>query len=167
MSEKRFTKIKFDGSKVRIEYEVTRGPGDPDAFSVQCADMPAPEFSAALADLAQDVATICELGADSLPTLRVRGVTFTWSSGVMGACITALKTLKSANAPLVLNTPHLPEEAYGGDDASPTLDTATCRRLRALMAEAERYLNGDRAQGSLLVAAAAAEMAQSQSATVN
>jgi hypothetical protein len=157
MTEKRFTKIKFDGSKMRLEYEQPRKDGDPDEFTLLCADAPAPEFTEAFAALAQDVIAICELPSDQLSKIKVRGVTLTYSNDIMGACITALKTLKSANAPLVINTPHLPAEAYGGDDtASPTLDTATCDRLRSVCEQAARYLNGERAQASLFVATTAA-----------
>ncbi len=37
----RFTKIKFDGQKVRVEYEVLKdGSSDPDEYSVFSADQP-------------------------------------------------------------------------------------------------------------------------------
>lgn len=147
--EKRFTKIKFDGSKVTLGYEVPRKDGDPDEFSVFCADLPAPEFDAALRDLAVDVAAICEMPAEDAIKIKVRGVTLTWAHDIMGACITAMKSLKTAQSPLVLNTPHLPSESYSESEC-PTLSTATCDRLAALVVQAERYLNGERAQGSLL-----------------
>ncbi|HEX8030314.1 MAG TPA: hypothetical protein VF491_17690 [Vicinamibacterales bacterium] len=149
--DKRFTKIKYDGSKVRLEYEVVREAGDPDEFTLFCADPPAREFAEAIAALADDVIAICELSPSDVTKVRVRGVTLTYSHDVLGACITALKTLKTADAPLVINTPHLPEVPYSeGNDAAPTLAGGTVARLHALIDQAERYLNGDRAQGSLL-----------------
>lgn len=148
MSEKRYTKIKFDGSKVTLAYEMTRTDGDPDEFNVLCADLPAPEFDQALQALAQDVAAICELPESDVLKIKVRGVTLTWAHDVMGACITAMKTLKTANGPLVINTPHLPSDGYSDSDC-PMLSPATVTRLEALAFQAERYLGGDRAQGQL------------------
>lgn len=149
MSDKRFTKIKFDGAKVTLAYEITRKNGDPDEFSVFCADLPAPEFDLALQALAADVAAICELPEADAAKIKVRGVTLTYAHDVLGACITAMKSLKTAQSPLVLNTPHLPSESYSDSDC-PILSTACVMRLKDLAYEAERYLNGDRAQGSLL-----------------
>lgn len=151
MNEKRFTKIKWDGSKVRLEYEIVRKDGDQDEFTLQCADQPAPEFIAALAALGQDVLTICELPESDGSRVKVRSVTLTYTNDIIGACITALKSLKTANAPLVLNTPHLPTEDYAGADGTgPTLPRSTADRIDMLVLEAERYLNGARAQASLL-----------------
>lgn len=146
---KRFTKIKFDGSKVTLGYEIPRKDGDPDEFTVFCADLPAPEFDQALQALAVDVAGICEMPDSDAVKIKVRGVTLTWAHDIMGACITAMKSLKTAQSPLVLNTPHLPSESYSDTDC-PVLRTDCIHRLDRLALEAERYLNGERAQGSLL-----------------
>jgi hypothetical protein len=147
----RFTKIKFDGDKVRIEYEMPRKDGgDPDAYTLLSIDKPLPEFQVALQAMKQDVIDICELDPSCGDKLTVRGVTLTHTNDVLGACVTALKLLKTANAPLVLNTPHLPEASYSGDDnGTPIMATAMGDRLSALMIEAERYVNGERAQASL------------------
>jgi hypothetical protein len=148
----RITKAKYDGSKVRIEYEVERPDGQFDEFTLSSLDGPTAPFIDAFNALAADVVTICELHEDSLDKLKVRGVSFTYTNDIMGACITALKKLKTSNAPLVINTPHLPEESYGeGDATSPTLDTSTIDRLHELALAAERYVNGERAQGELFV----------------
>lgn len=149
-----FTKIKFDGSKVRIEYQVERKDGgDADEYAMHSADKPLPEFDSALQALASDVVTICELVSSDVERLKVRGVTLTHTNGILGACITALKTLKSSNAPLVINTPHLPMEPYSdGDDQAPTMPSGMAERLAALEVQADRYLAGERAQASLFEA---------------
>ena len=147
--KKQFTKIKFDGSKVRLEYQVTRKDGGvPDEHVVVCSDQPDRAFPLALAALALDVVGICELSDSDETKLLVRGVSMSYTDGIRGACITALKSLKTSNAPLVLNTPHLPEKPYGEGDG-PTLDSSTVSRIDALVVEAERYLAGERAQGKL------------------
>lgn len=149
----RFTKIKYDGSKMRLEYEQERADGsDPDEFTLLSADKPAPEFEIALNALSDDVVEICEFEPHYAAQIDVRGVTLTWADGVMGACITALKRLTTANAPLVLNTPHLMAQPRSEANANePVLPDVTVARLGGLIEQAERYLNGERAQGSLFV----------------
>ena len=146
------TKAKYDGSKVRIEYQQPRpGGGEPDEFSVACCDKPRREFDDRLQALVADVVTICELAPTDAAALTVRGVSCTYKDDVFGVCITALKALRTSNAPLVLNSPHLPEQAYSGNpgDPNPILPAGVADRVRRLLAEAERYVAGDRAQGSL------------------
>ena len=149
----RFSKIKYDGAKVRIEYEVDRENGnDPDEYSLFSADAPATSFHAALRALREDVIAICELPADQADKLSIRGVSLSNTNGIMGACITALKAVTTANAPLVLNTPHLPSAPYS-DNPEPVLATETVERLNVLMAEAQKYIDGERAQGDLFARA--------------
>lgn len=149
----RLTKIKFDGAKVRIEYESKReDQKEWDEFTLHSADLPTLDFTDALKALGQDVIAICELPADDLSKLKVRGVTITHTLDVLGVCITALKTLKGANAPLVLNTPHIPEAAYSEGADSPILGTGTVDRVHDLILAAERYIDGERAQADLFAA---------------
>lgn len=145
----RFTKIKFDGSKVLLEYHVTRpGGGDPDEFAVHSSDKPLASFSQAQQELVVDVCHICEFPLSEASKFTVRGVSLSYKDGILGAVITSLKTVMAADAPLVINTPYLPEKAPG-EAGGCTLSLGTGRRLRAFMAEAERYLRGERMQGSL------------------
>jgi hypothetical protein len=148
------TKVKYDGARVRVEYQKERADGQSaDDFTLNCADRPSNAFLAALTALADDVVAICELPEPEARKLTVRGVSFTNTNDIFGAVITALKELGTANSPLVLNTPHLTEEPYGeGDDSTPLLKTETADRLHTLALEAENYINGDRAQPSLFVA---------------
>ena len=146
------TKVKYAGEKVRIEYTIDRADGgEADEYTLQSADKPLPSFETALLALTPDVVDICELDKLSAAHITVRGVTFTWKHDIMGACITALKTLTTANAPLVLNTPHLPSESYSGNanDGSPVLPRGTMNRLGQVLVEAGRYIDGERAQATL------------------
>jgi hypothetical protein len=161
-TETRFTKIKYDGAKVRIEYEVEREGKEPDEYSLFSADAPSTSFQAALGALREDVIAICELPADQMDKLHIRGVSISHTNGIMGACITALKTVQTANAPLVLNSPHLPSAPYS-DNPEPVLPPETCERLRALMAEAQKYIDGERAQGNLFADVASSEDAVAKS----
>jgi hypothetical protein len=146
--EIRITKIKYDEKKVRLEYERAREEGDPDEFVLGCGDRPSRAFRDALQALAQDVNAICEF--DPPQALTVRGVSLSWTNDIMGACVTALKTLTTTNSPLVLTTPHLPSEPYGEGAGGPVMTRPMIHRLEQLIDEARRYvLGGAREQGKL------------------
>jgi hypothetical protein len=150
----RFTKIKSDGKKVRLEYEVLRPSGsDPDEFLVHASDKPLPSFGEALQALVDDVCGICEFPSSEASKFTVRSVSLTYTDGVMGAVITSMRTLMTADAPLLINSPWLPATPRESDPSGHRLPVATVRRLKVLIAEAECYLSGDRAQGSLLLVA--------------
>lgn len=145
----RITKAKYDGSKVRIEYEQQRPDKQYDEFTMSSVDRPTPTFILALNALAADVVKICEFPEDDAKKLTIRGVSVSHTNDIMGVCITALKAVKSAQSPLVLNTPHIPEEPYG-DAESPTLTRETLDRVHSFLLEVENYIKGERAQPSLL-----------------
>ena len=89
--------------------------------------------------------------------LNVRGISWTMHEelSIKGACITALADLTTSNAPLVINTPHLPFEPYSepaGDYMPPTFPSHGLHLLRAIEDEILLIIDGKRAdndQGSL------------------
>jgi hypothetical protein len=144
-------KVSWDGERVVVRWEVPR-KGGTDEFSISCLDAPAPELLVALAGLRTDVAEICELPATYCANLEIRGVSFSYGgeARVMGATITALRHVTTANAPLVLNTPHLAEEPYAeGGDTDKLLSSVAVEALNLVASEALRYVDGHRAQGDL------------------
>ena len=152
MADRRITKVKLTKTKVHIEYEVLHEKaGEPDAFTVICGDKPTLAFEAALRELVCDVTNICDFPVEDARVITVRSVSCTYQKKILGAVVTALKSLKHSNAPLVLNTPHLPEMPYSGEDTdpNPTMPAGMADRLRALLAEAACYIDGDRLQGRL------------------
>src|SRR5689334_4983658 len=100
---RRLVKLSYDGKKLLARWSVTR-PGGEDEHELLCHDAPKPELLDALKALRPSVATICELDSDYCADLEVRGASFSYGGErhVMGATITALKKLDTANAPLVL-----------------------------------------------------------------
>lgn len=146
----RITKFKRTKSdKIYIAYEKENDNGDWDKYTLRCADDPKPEMFEALEELRQDVVQICELQQGTETVLDVTGVSFSYSDGIMGAVITAQKTLMTANAPLNINTPSLPAQPYGEGNEQPILPPETVSRLENLKNECELYIEGDRKQMSL------------------
>lgn len=155
------TKIAWDGERVKVRFEVPRGEGV-DEFEMSCVDAPAPGLQKALCQLVGHVQEILELPADYCANLEIRGVSFSYGGEgrVMGATITALKELTTANAPLVLNTPHLASAPYNADEdpgaGGPLLSDEAVEDLMQLQAEVLGYVDGQRMQGDLFSGVAGA-----------
>lgn len=147
------TKISWDSERVKIRFEVPRTEGV-DEYEMNCTDAPKPALTKALSALRKHVAEICQFTQLYVGDMEIRGVSFSYGGDdrVMGATITALKKLSTANAPLVVNTPHLPSAPYTDEDEAMTLLlSADCTDdLRQLQAEVLAYIDGQREQLDLL-----------------
>lgn len=128
------------------------GQKERDELSLLCAAPAKQSFYDALESLVPFVAEICEQPQTWAQSVEVRGVSFSYGgeNEVMGATISALKTLEKSNSPLVINTPHKSSEPYneGGDETICLSDEATAA-LYHLQRETQLYLDGHRAQLSL------------------
>ena len=149
----RIKKVKLEANKIRIEYLVpVTGQKERDELSLLCATPAKQSFYDALTSLVPFVAEICEQSEKWAQSVEVRGVSFSYGgeNEVMGATISALKTLEKSNSPLVINTPHKSSEPYneGGDETICLSDEAT-DALYHLQRETQLYLDGHRAQLSL------------------
>lgn len=151
--KRQFNKIKFDGSHVYLAYdEIDEETGAKNEHTVKSAEKPAPAFIDALKNLKSDVSEWLDQKPEWNINLDIRGVSLSWTNGIMGACITALKPLKMSRSPLVVNTPHKPSEPYseGDPDADSYCLTGDCiATIKELIDAAEGFLDGDRAQTSL------------------
>jgi hypothetical protein len=152
IDDRRVTKVSFDGKRVKVLYEIPRvGSEDPDECALVCNDRPAPEFLVALEALRPHVAAICQLPPPYCEPMAIRGASYGYGGkdAVMGATITSLKKLTTANSPLVLNTPYLASEPMSETDEAPTLSASAVRALDELARQGLRYVNGEREQGDL------------------
>jgi hypothetical protein len=149
----RFKKIKLTKEgKVQAEYEINNEKGTTDEYSFSCTDEPKPSFRQAMADLAQDVVEICELSDDDLNRIGVSGVSLSWGgeNETMGAVIIAYMMLTKSSGNLNLNTPHKIADYYGETgDRQQLLNPKCVERIETLIAEAEDYVKGIRAQANL------------------
>lgn len=153
---RRFKKIKFDGEQVFLQYE--EGASFENEYTIKCKELPRPEMVAALEDLRPEVLLLCELPDSYLDRIDVRSVSLNYGgpAETMGATITARMKLYHSNCPLNLNTPNKPVEPYNTDcDYDDDTYEKMCLsedcvdKLEVLIEEAEAYINGHRAQGSL------------------
>lgn len=150
LERRRVSKVNYDGKMVLVRYQLMRKDGNIDEFEFRCHDQPAGPFRVALSSLREYVAEICQLPPTYCADLDVRGCSYSYSDdGIMGATITALKPLRTANAPLVLNTPHLMSAPTGENDVQPLLTPDQVIALDEVRQKALEFVDGQRAQLSL------------------
>jgi hypothetical protein len=156
----RIKKLKYKPKDNEVEaiYE-QEGPNGWDKYALTSGDSPRPEMQKALNALAEDVVKLCEIPNKGSEDVAVTGVTFSYGGDkeVMGACIIAQIRLKNSYQPLNVITPHKASESYSDyEDPMQILDFETVNRLKNVIEEALRYVNGDRAQQNLFAGEKAA-----------
>jgi len=146
---RRIKKVKYDGVKVVIHYEVERANEAIDEYTLSCVDAPTAEFKTALTALKSLLPAWTELTPFG-DNCEIRGAFFSYKNGIFGGGFTALKPLKNCNSPLVINAPHKPSEPYSeGGDESTCLTSNESELLCEVCRQAELYLDGERAQMEL------------------
>lgn len=143
---KEIQKIKYERKNclVTIEYSIIEENSDDIKTTLKSSDEPREELVEALNQLAPYVESICCLPEHYCDMAEIRGVSFSNHNDVMGAVITALVPVKSANSPVVLNTPHLPASPYSEDYEAPQLPYGCVLVLKVLKQEVINYIEGHR-----------------------
>lgn len=145
-----FTKIKHHKGSVELEW-TTSVDNDFTKHSLASFDEPEKEFAEALQALAPMVCLLLDLPPEYKSDLTITSVSLSYNdSQGRGCVITSLKKLPGFNAPLVLNTPHLPEESEHG----PTMPGYLIQALNNLSDYAIRFRNGQRMQADMFAGAA-------------
>lgn len=139
---KRFRKVKWDQREVTLLW-TTESATETHEHELTSKQEPHKDLDAALQDLAGDVLNVCEIDCP-LEDVRVQSVSLSFSekSGLRGAVVTALKSVEIANAPVVLNTPHLSQD---GESDKGVMPSRMWQRILQLELEADAYLTGKRA----------------------
>jgi len=144
--ERKISKVKYSKGKVEIEFTETEGTREEER-KLKCNDQPRPEFEQCFTALAPQVTKILEQDEKFTEHLVVTSVSVSAIKDVLGAVITAQKKLVECNAPWVINTPFLPGEPPDHiNQNTPTLPEKAAATIDTLIVEAERYIDGERAQ---------------------
>lgn len=151
--KRRLTKIKYKpGDSVLINW--TAGKTNEDEYSIKCKDMPRGEFIRAMQGLNKHVVDMCELPEEAAFRVQTRSVSLNYGgeNETLGATISAQMELLKSNQPLNINTPNKTVEPYNKDtpwDEKICLTEECVDALYELIEEANLYIDGTRAQGSL------------------
>lgn len=143
--ERHVTKIKIgDGPVLReIEYvEKNLKTGERKTISLSTSESPQDSFFNQFERLKYAIAAICELPDDPvfMQRLTATGISFKHKDGVMGVVITGQLKTKGANAPLIINTPHVDDNP----DSNACLDAGPYTCVRMVLVKANKFIDGDR-----------------------
>lgn len=149
------TKIRRKRTAVVIEYTT-----DNNDFAVTAHEPPLPSFDAALAALVPVVLDVLHLpktyagtkGEDGalLNPLTVTGLTISEKQEVRLVTLVAKKDLPDAHSPFNIATPmRFLEHPETEGSYSPALTDKQVALVEALLEQAEKYIEGERAQGTL------------------
>ncbi|MGE4169129.1 MAG: hypothetical protein AB7F28_00220 [Candidatus Margulisiibacteriota bacterium] len=150
-------KVKLDkkDEKIEILWEVDRGPAGDDELSLRCKDEARPEFYSAIQSLAKHWKEVLELDSEKIEP-QVSSVSFSWTRDdmgvpVMGVTIYASVSLNKSTGVWGCNTPHRIESFYSqnGGDEGQLMSDDLASDCKALLSEAEHYIQGERAQQNL------------------
>ena len=112
--KKEFLKIKITDQVVQLNWQVQRDDESFDKYSLESQDFPNLLFYTSLQKLKVHVNEICELrlAKDEMDHLKISSIYINYAGKkhIMGASITALRTLPKRNVPLIINTPYLLED---------------------------------------------------------
>ena len=153
----RFTKIKSNGKTVELQWHESKLNGEEISHHLTSPDAPSPALPSALAAFVPIVLDLLQLPEDWSENLRVQSLSINHEKGDgrMGLVITCLKKLPDANAPLVLNTPHLRQPVNDDDTGPGFFIEGMGEALDDVLSAALGFYNGERAQGDLFPKAAA------------
>lgn len=153
------TKVKFSAGIVMLDYELkhtTPGSAIVDTIKAnfKSSDTPMPSFDDALQSLRDEVEIICCLPKGYCKEARVIGVSYSYTGGIMGAVISILIPVITANGPIMLNTPYLPCESNKEEDfdeeTTKILPASCTQILHTILEEAQSFYKGNRQQAPSL-----------------
>lgn len=146
----KFSKIKWDGACVELQWTSKLDGAGEITHALKSYDTPRPEFVEAMRAMVPHVLEVLELeAADWDDTLTVSGLSINQEDdGRRGLVCTCRRALDIANAPLIINTPHL-REFMDDEQLKGFIPDDMLRAVEQVEREAALYLKGKRAQGDL------------------
>ena len=150
-----FTKISYErkAKAVTLRWQTLAGK-DTVKHELESSDVPAPALPKALDAFLPEVLKLLKLPTEYGLGLEIRGLSINYEEdGRRGVVVTCLKSLDTANSPLVMNTPHLRE--FGSDDEGGIFMPSEWEDLlNAAVGAAKDFSRGIREQAGLFDQAA-------------
>lgn len=146
-------KISYVGEKVSIDYSEKKNDNKFEDRIIQSNEKPLPSFLNALLKLRVFVLRMLEMPDKDSEIVRIHvqsvNFTFTTKRNVMGVVISATRSLLHSTASQPLKTPHKIVEPYKEGEIGNKkmlMDPVCVEYINELIEEAEKYVNGERAQ---------------------
>ena len=147
---------KFIRESKKIAYtKLVKGRGDQEEeHKITSHDMPLPELTEALESLSGVVVRLLELGGttwdNELVCKGIESITET-KGGIRTVTLIATRRFSHFVAPIEIKTPAFPIDILEGDSSKkvPNLNDEELDLILAFIHEAQRYIDGNRAQGEM------------------
>lgn len=120
-----------------------------DSVSREFHDNPRKSFYKAIEGLVPHVCTLCELPEKDAKKITATGITVTAKGDNNLALIVAQKKIKKAGRVFNISTPLLPMYPDAENKSADHMEDAESRAIEKVVAEAKKYLLGDREQGQI------------------
>lgn len=120
-----------------------------DEYALNCHDLPLPSFYKALTALNAHVCSLCEFPASDAKKIDATGITVREKGDNALALIVARKKIRKGKRIFNVSTPLLPMWADEENKGADHMDEDTAKAIEKVIAEAKKYVIGDRAQGQI------------------
>jgi hypothetical protein len=143
----KYRKIKYSNYKVELVSVTRKANGAETEIKYSTPDEPSPEFVKAYEAFKPKALELLELEGYGAG-FKVIGLSINEEEGDgrCGIVVTCAKALKSTNAPLILNTPHLREPVGPDDRGAGFMPDGWMELIFAIQEQAQKYDDGERAQ---------------------
>lgn len=148
MTATRIRKVKYRDGEIYVRAEIVENEGATEKeIHVKSREEARAEFYSAFAALAAPALALIEASSDWSERTTPIGLSISHSEDLgIGAVITCLVKCPQTTAPLVINTPHLSEQASEGNDNAPVLPGIMAGAIYDVIEEATKFMDGRRAQ---------------------
>ncbi len=143
-----FTKIRLTDTAVELIWN-DNTETDKQITELSSTDLPEPSFTEALQAFLPDVLSLLELPAGYDVTVRSVSIKYKGEADRRGIVVTCLKEIEAVNSPFVIHTPLVMERVEDDEYEDSFIGDGLFDQLTVLTDEAQRYLDGHRAQGDL------------------
>lgn len=112
-------------------------------------DNPRKSFYTALTNLKPHVVSLCELSAPDEKKIEATGITVVAKGDNEHALIVARKAIRKGKRVFNISTPLLPMYADAENKSLDHMEKEEANAIERVIAEAKKYINGDREQGQI------------------
>lgn len=150
MEGAQITKISYSKGDITVRTEEQKN-GDVIKTDIESDAPPNPEFTDALTDLGLYMCEMMDFPKAWKDKHECRGVAINYEEDErIGGVVTMYVPLAKFNAGIVVNSPHLREKVAGTAGGGNFMTPKMCELVKEMRAQAQKYIDGDRAQRELL-----------------
>jgi len=145
----RIVKVISKQDKISVNSELVRNDGSLRTSHEESSDKANPEFYKAMNALGRKMAALTRMDSKWAEHCRLIGVSVDYSKDEyerMGMIATFVIPILHMGGVITINTPRIVEKIQGAKGGGVCMDDATLGMVKTVLREAQKYVDGDRAQ---------------------